>query len=168
MMRPLASLCALLALLVALPLHADAELDSFAREVERTEGIRAVKRLQSSYAQYAQYGLWNEVGALFARDGSFIFDGSVRQAQTSRGPAAIAGFLRARYGGNQDGPAADGLSAMMIDSPVVHLSVDGGTARARWQAMIFHGHGGNSRKYRHPSPPAFPGSGRGCLRSQSR
>jgi hypothetical protein len=145
MTRPLVSICAMLALFLALPVHADAELDGFARDVERTEGIRAVKRLQSSFAQYAQYGLWDEVGALFARDGSFVFDGLVRQAQTSRGPQAISTFLRTRYGGGEEGMKADGLSAMMIDSPVVHLSADGGTARARWQAMIFHGHGGRAR-----------------------
>ena len=86
MTRPLALICATLALFLALPVRADAELDSFARDVERTESVRAVKTLQSSYAQYAQYGLWNEVGALFARDGSFVFDGMVKPAQTAKGP----------------------------------------------------------------------------------
>src|SRR5690606_25500945 len=101
--------------------------------------------LQSSYAQYAQFGLWREVGALFAIEGSFIFDGEVKAAETAKGATAIATFLRQRYGGGRDGAAADGLSAMMIDSPVVNLAVDGNSAKARWQALIFHGHGEQAR-----------------------
>ena len=39
-------------------------VDGLARDVERAEAIRAVKTLQRTYAQYAQYGLWNEMAAL--------------------------------------------------------------------------------------------------------
>jgi hypothetical protein len=145
MTRPLAFICATLALFVTLPVRADAALDGFARDVERTESVRAVKTLQSSYAQYAQFGLWNEVGALFARDGSFVFDGMVKPAQTANGPAAIAAFLRTRYGGGREGITADSLSTLLIDSPVMNLSPDGNGAKARWQALIFHGHGGEAR-----------------------
>jgi hypothetical protein len=145
MTRLLAALCAMLALVFAMPATADAALDEFAREVDRAESLRAVKRLQHSYAQYAQYGLWNEVGALFSRDGRFVFDGLVQPAQTARGATAIAAFLRARYGGGIEGHRAGSLSAMMIDAPVVNLSADGNSAKARWQAIIFHGHGGQAR-----------------------
>jgi hypothetical protein len=133
------------ALCLATAARADAELDNFARDVDRTESVRAVKTLQSSYSQYAQYGLWNQVGALFAKGGSFVFDGLVAPAQIAKGPAAVAAVLRKRYGGNREGIAADSLSTMMIDSPVVNLSVDGNGAKARWQALIFHGHGGQAR-----------------------
>jgi hypothetical protein len=144
MTRPLAALCAMLALVFAMPANATA-LDEFAREVDRAESLRAVKRLQHSYAQYAQYGLWNEVGALFTRDGRLVFDGLVKPAEEARGGTAIAAFLRARYGGGIEGHRAGSLSAMMIDAPVVNLSVDGNSAKARWQAIIFHGHGGQAR-----------------------
>ena len=103
MSRPLAVTCAMFALFLALPVSAATELDNLARDVDRTESVRAVKTLQSSYAQYAQFGLWNEVGALFAAGGSFIFDGLVKPAQTAKGPAAIATFLRTRYGGGKRG-----------------------------------------------------------------
>ena len=145
MTRPPALVCATLALCLALQVRADTGLDGFARDVERTESVRAVKTLQSSFAQYAQYGLWNEVGALFTADGSFVFDAMVQPAQTARGPAAIAAFLRSRYGGGHEGLAADSLSTMMIDAPVVNLSPDGDGAKVRWQALIFHGHGGQAR-----------------------
>src|SRR6478736_6175853 len=116
---------AMLALFLALPARADAELDAFARDVDRTESIRAVKTLQATYAQYAQFGLWNDVGALFAADGSFLFDGLVQPAQTAKGPAAIATFLRKRYGGGHEGLMANSFSSQFIDAPVVNLSVDG-------------------------------------------
>jgi hypothetical protein len=145
MTRPLALVCATLALFLAMPVRADAELDGFARDVDRTESVRAVKTLQASYAQYAQYGLWKEVGALFAPDGTFVFDGMIQPARIAKGPAAIADFLRNRYGGGREGLAADGLAAMMIDAPVVNLAADGETAKVRWQALIFHGHGGQAR-----------------------
>jgi hypothetical protein len=145
MKRPLLLLCVLFAWACPLPAAADAALDAFARDVDRVASVRAVKHLQFTYAQYAQFGLWREVGALFSSDGRFVFDGSVGPAQVVEGPDAIAAFLRNRYGGGREGAAADGLSAMMIDSPVVNLSVDGEVATARWQALIFHGHRGSAR-----------------------
>jgi hypothetical protein len=145
MTRPLASLCAMLTLFFAVPVLADSELDNFARDVEHTEGVRAVKTLQSSYAQYAQFGLWNEVGALFTRDGSLVFDGMIKPAETAKGPAAIAAFLRTRYGGGHEGLKADDLSTMFIDAPVLNLSSDGNSAKSRWQAIFFHGHGSQAR-----------------------
>lgn len=136
---------AALALFAALPVRADTALDELARDADRVASVRAVKTLQSSYAQYAQYGLWNEVGALFSASGSLVFDGLIKSAQTARGPAEIARFLRDRYGGGAEGMQADGLSAMFIDAPVVNLAVDGESAQARWQCIIFHGHGASAR-----------------------
>src|SRR4051794_33168252 len=135
---PLAGVAIVLCLTV--PAGADQALDSLARDVSRTESVRAVMTLQRSYAQYAQFGLWNEVGALFAPAATFTFDGLVMPAQTAKGSAAIAAVLRARYGGGKDGLTADGLSSMFIDNPLVNLSSDGASARARWDALIFHGH----------------------------
>ncbi|HEY6508214.1 MAG TPA: nuclear transport factor 2 family protein [Vicinamibacterales bacterium] len=137
--------CAVLALFLAVPAQADQGLDTFARDVARTEGVRAVLNLQRTYAQYAQYGLWNEVGALFAPEATFTFDGLVMPAQTAKGPAAIAAFLRTRYGGGKEGLSANGLSSMFIENPLVNLSADGASAKARWNALIFHGHDGKAR-----------------------
>jgi hypothetical protein len=138
-------LCMALSVVLAVPAHADAALDDFAREVDRTESLRAALNLQRNYAQYAQAGLWNELGALFTRDGSFAFDGLIKPEQTAKGPAAIADFLRTRYGGGYEGMKADGLSTMMIDAPVANLSVDGNSAKVRWETWIFHGAGGQAR-----------------------
>jgi hypothetical protein len=133
------------AVVLALPVRAATDLDEFARDVDRAQSVRAVKTLQFSYAQYAQYGLWTEVGALFSQNGSFVFDGLIKTAETATGPKAIAALLRNRYGGGMDGMKIDSLSAMFIDAPVVNLAVDGESAKARWQCIIFHGHGTNAR-----------------------
>lgn len=144
-MRPFICAFATIVLAMSLPVRADTALDDFARDVDRAESIRAVKNLQFSFAQYAQFGLWNDAGALFSANGSFVFDGLIKPAQISKGPAAIAAFLRTRYGGGKEGLVADSLSAMFIDAPVVNLSVDGESAKARWQCIIFHGHGTSAR-----------------------
>ena len=37
-----------------------------AQNVDRAESVRAVKRVQETYAQYSQFGLWTDMAALFA------------------------------------------------------------------------------------------------------
>ena len=150
MNRVLTMLGAVLALLMAAapaPAFAAAgeALDEFARDVVRTKSVRDVKTLTRSYAQYAQFGLWNEIGALFTPDGTFTFDGLVMPSQEAKGPAAIAAFLRARYGGGEEELSADGLSSMFIENPLVNLSPDGKRAKARWNLLVFHGHDGEAR-----------------------
>ena len=50
-----------------------------AQNVERAESVRAVKRLQETYAQYSQFGLWSEMTALFADDAQLSYGaGSAR------------------------------------------------------------------------------------------
>src|SRR6185436_17442671 len=107
--------------------------------------LRAVLNLQRVYAQHAQAGSWNAVGALFAADGRFVFDGLIKPEQIAKGPAAIAAFLRTRYGGGYEGLKADGLSTMMIDAPVANLAADGNSAQVRWETWTFHGAGGQAR-----------------------
>ena len=145
MTRPFAFICAALALSAAMPVHADPALDSFARDVDRTESVRAVKTLQRTFSQYAQAGLWAQAGALFAPDGQFVFDGAVKAALVSKGPTAVAAFLRNRYGGGHEGVTADGLSAILTEAPVVNLSADGNSAKVRWETIIYHGHAGQAR-----------------------
>ncbi|HXC58880.1 MAG TPA: hypothetical protein VN645_06165 [Steroidobacteraceae bacterium] len=56
----------LVAACAALPTLAlgDSAHDKLARDVDRAESMRAVKNLQRTYAQYSQYGLWNEMAQL--------------------------------------------------------------------------------------------------------
>lgn len=136
-MIPLAFALGLMA--AATPSRADPALDALARDVGRSEDLRAVKTLQRRYAHYAQFGQWREMGALFAGDARFIFDGQVTAGETVQGPAAIAAFLRTRYGDGHDGLQPGDVRTMMIEAPLINLSPDGQSAKGRWYALIFTG-----------------------------
>lgn len=105
-------------------------VDDLARDVDRAQAIRDVKNLQRSYAQYAQYGLWKEMASLFAHDGAMIAG-----TDQAHGSAAIANFLTSRYGGGHQGLEAGALHTALIAAPVVNLSVDGLSAKARWDSL---------------------------------
>lgn len=49
-------------------MSAAARVHRLAQNVERAESVRAVKRVQETYAQYSQFGLWTDMAALFADD----------------------------------------------------------------------------------------------------
>src|SRR5678816_4134774 len=77
---------------------AEATLDELARDVDRAESMRAVKNLQRTYAQYSQYGLWNEMADLFANEATFIFDD-----ETIKGRKGIGDYLTSHEGGGRQG-----------------------------------------------------------------
>ena len=121
--------CLLLVVVAVHPASAVVQgtLDELARDVDRTESMRAVKNLQRTYAQYSQYGLWNEMADLFARDATYIFDD-----ETIKGRTAIGDYLISHEGGGQQGLRPGVVHAQIIDHPVVNLSVHGESAKGRW------------------------------------
>lgn len=139
-----AAMALILAACTTLPATPSHEIDELARDVSRAEDLRAVKTLQRMWAQYAQYGLWDDVGALFASDGRFTFDGQIGEAKISQGPEAIAAFLRQRYGNAHEGLVDGDVHTMMIEAPLIQLSPDGRSAKGRWYALIFTGGGGKA------------------------
>ena len=68
-----------------------ADLARLSLEVQRAEDIRAVKRLQVSYAHFAQFGLWSEMALLFTSDAEVVYG-----ADHLKGRAAIRTSLRHR------------------------------------------------------------------------
>ncbi len=118
------------------PALAQGDVAGLARDVEHAEGIRAAKNLQYAYAQYGQAGLWSEIGKLFAAKGEAVFgrDGV-------KGPAAIARYLRGRYGDGKDGVSKGGLHVQFQLAPIVNLSADGKTAQGRWHELALLGAG---------------------------
>jgi hypothetical protein len=133
-MRQILSTIAALALaMLALPAAAQevpqGAVDSLARDVSRVESVRAVKDLQRSYAQYAQFGLWQEMADLFADDAELVWD----DEPPLHGKPAISAWLRARVG--QRGLTDGAVHSELIDDPLVNLSVDGRSAKGRWMAM---------------------------------
>jgi hypothetical protein len=120
-------LTAVIGLVLPTAAFSQTSLDELARDVDRAESIRAVKNLQRTYAHYSQYGLWNEMADLFARDATYIFD-----EESIQGREAIAEYLTTREGGGQQGLLPGAVHTQIIDHPVVNLSVDGESAKGRW------------------------------------
>jgi hypothetical protein len=122
-------------MLLSIRAGAESPVDALARDVERAEAVRAVKTLQRTYAQYSQFGLWNEMAALFADDATLTIGDDV-----ATGRVAIAGWFTARGGGRQ-GLAPGAIHTQLVDGPVVNLSADGRTAKGRWYGFFLNGDG---------------------------
>lgn len=115
-------------------------IDSLARDVDRLESVRAVKTLQRLYAQYGQYGLWQDMADLFADQGRILWGD-----QRIEGRWAIADWLKGRSGGARadarNGLRPGALDTELIEEPLVNLSADGMSAKARWMSLSFLGDG---------------------------
>ena len=109
------------------------DINELARDVSRLESLRAVKDLQRTYAQYAQFGLWTAMAEMFSANGAIQ-----SEDRTIRGHDAIAAWLAER-GGPVENPGA--LNTELIDDPLVNLSVDGQSAKGRWRALSLRGDG---------------------------
>lgn len=128
---------ALLLLVPSATVHAEPpsaqDINELARDVSRLESLRAVKNLQRTYAQYAQFGLWTEMADMFASEGR-IRSGD----RTIQGRDEIARWL-----GEQGAPVSNpgALNTELIDDPLVNLSVDGQSAEGRWRIFSLRGDG---------------------------
>lgn len=135
----------LFAISIAMPVARAADagastIDSLARDTERAEAIRAVKNLQYAYSQYAQFGLWSDMGALFASDGEVIWGD-----KTLKGPAAIAKHNMDAFGAGKPGVPAGSMNTVLVDVPLVNLSPDGNSAKARWYGLLMLGGASDAR-----------------------
>ncbi len=104
-----------------------ARVDRLAQNVERAESVRHVKRLQDTYAQYSQFGLWGEMAALFADDAELI-----RGQDRVTGRAAIGEYFLENFGGGTHGLPSGGLHTQLSFRPLVNVAADGNTAKGRW------------------------------------
>ena len=118
-----------------------ADVARLALEVQRAEDIRAVRRLQTSYAHYAQFGLWSQMAALFTGNAQAIYDTDVLA-----GRDAIGKYLLTSWGHGREGLPPGGLHTLLEDAAVLNLSPDGTTAKGRWREFWMTGQlGGNAR-----------------------
>jgi len=103
-------------------------------EVERAESVRAVKTLQRSYAQYVQFGLWNEMASLFTERARFI-----RGTENIEGRTAIGDYLFTNLGDRNQGLATGAFRTQLILRPLINLSPDGQKAKGRWWEFSMFG-----------------------------
>jgi hypothetical protein len=115
------------------------QVTQLARDVERAESIRAVKRLQLAYGHYSEFGLWDEMAALFSDNAEILND-----SHTVQGRKAIARYLRETLGNGRVGLRPGELQTRLQMQPVVTLAPDGVTAKGRWSELAMLGQLGQS------------------------
>jgi hypothetical protein len=112
----------------------DREVAKLASEVERLESTRAIKHLQRAYGYYLDRALWDEIEALFVADGTLELGADGVYA----GPKRIREYLQ-KLGDGQVGIRWGRLNEHYQLQPVVHVSADGQSAKARWRDFALMG-----------------------------
>ena len=96
-----------------------------------------IERLQAAFGYYFDRGLWDEVAALFAEDGTI----EVARDGVYVGKARVREYLYA-LGGGHAGLAEGRLSEHLQVMPVITLAADGSSAKARWRGIVLEGNFG--------------------------
>ena len=120
-----------------------ARMTQLENHLHKAKAIRDIKRLQYSYAHYAELGLWLDLGDLFATDGVAHY------AQGDfRGPESLRKFYLQELGRGQLGLAEGRIYPHIMIQPVVTVAEDGKTARGRWHVIAMLGsYGGASASW---------------------
>src|SRR5579863_4689894 len=92
-----------------------AKVARLALEVQRAEDIRAVKKLQISYAQYLQFGLWSQMASLCSDDAEVIHGGD-GGGDELKGRATIEKYFLTNWGDGREGLPAGGLHTLLEDT----------------------------------------------------
>src|SRR6266480_3328059 len=117
-----------------------ARLTQIENSLHKAQALRDIKRLQYSYAHYAESGLWLDLGDLFAANGVAHY------AQGDfRGPESLRKFYLQELGRGQLGLAEGRIYPHIMIQPVVTVAEDGKTAKGRWHVIAMLGsYGGAS------------------------
>jgi len=119
-----------------------ARLTQIESSLHNAEALRDIKRLQYSYAHYAESGLWLDLGDLFAADGVAHY------AQGDfRGPESLRKFYLQELGRGQLGLAEGRIYPHIMIQPVVTVAEDGKTAKGRWHVIAMLGSYGASASW---------------------
>ncbi len=117
-------------------------LDQLEVRIERTESIRAIKRLQHAYGHYAEFGLWHDLAELFAADAVGHYP-----AGDLVGKRAIANLFFEQVGQGALGLADGRFYPHLVLQPVVTLDADGRSAHGRWHVLAMLGSYGGSASW---------------------
>ena len=102
--------------------------------LDRTEAVRAVRDLQILFAPQVEAGQWAAAANLFTSDATADWSG-----EQVHGRNAIDADLHKRLGAGKKGRSASDLHALLALSPIITLSPDGKSARARWHEVGLFG-----------------------------
>ena len=118
-------------------MSAAARIHRLAQTVERAESVRAVKRVQETYAQYSQFGLWSDMAALFADNAQLSYGKDNVQARQ-----AIQNYFVGTFGEGAHDLKPGGLHTQIVLRPLINLSADGQSAKGRWWEFSMTGQHG--------------------------
>ena len=110
--------------------------------LHQAQALRDIKRLQYSYAHYAESGLWLDLGDLFAVNGVAHYSQG-----DFRGPESLRKFYLQELGRGQLGLAEGRIYPHIMIQPVVTVAEDGKTAKGRWHVIAMLGSYGTSASW---------------------
>jgi hypothetical protein len=95
----------------------------------RAESVRAIENLQAMYGYYIDKGQWKQAATLFSKDGSWEFG----QSGVYIGNAHIEKALSLT---GPPGLESGQLNNYVMVQPIIHVSADNRTAKARWRSDV--------------------------------
>jgi len=104
----------------------------------RAHSVRAIENLQAMYGYYIDKGQWKQAAALFSKDGSYEFGQSgvyIGSASIERGLSLMG----------PPGLEQGQLNNYVMVQPIIHVSPDNRTAKARWRSDVLLARGGKGR-----------------------
>ncbi len=107
----------------------EAQADAKELALGRAESVRAIENLQAMYGYYIDKGQWKQAAALFSKDGSWEFG----QSGVYIGNARIE---RALGLAGPPGLEPGQLNNYVMVQPIIHVSADNRTAKARWRSDV--------------------------------
>ncbi len=107
----------------------EAQADAKQLQLARTHSVRAIENLQAMYGYYIDEGQWKKAAALFSRQGSYEFgqngvyigNASIERGLSLMGPQGL-----------EEGQ----LNNYVMVQPIIHVSEDNRTAKARWRSDV--------------------------------
>jgi hypothetical protein len=107
-------------------------------DLARAHSVRAIENLQAMYGYYIDKGQWKSAAALFSRDGSYesgqsgvyVGNASVERGLSLMGPQGL-----------EEGQ----LNNYVMVQPIIHVSADNRTAKARWRSDVQLSRAGKGR-----------------------
>jgi len=107
-------------------------------DLARAHSVRAIENLQAMYGYYIDKGQWKSAAALFSRDGSYesgqsgvyVGTASVERGLSLMGPQGL-----------EEGQ----LNNYVMVQPIIHVSDDNRTAKARWRSDVQLSRAGKGR-----------------------
>src|SRR3569833_3836901 len=106
------------------------QIDTLTLRGEKLEATRAVKKLQRAFGYYVDRGLWQYAADLFSDDGT----AEIGLDGVYAGKQRVHDYLE-KLGGGQPGLIYGQLNEFVTLPPVVDVSADGRTAKARWRVL---------------------------------